>query len=261
MPTRFYYLLLLVLFGAVSTMQAQDYAVQVAAYSDPVDMETFKNVPGVYLEKDHNNIFRYYLGPFVTEDFAQKNLLKAKRAGFEFSRVVNMTEIRELCKRSCTDPGDANFTNIDNTTPTTVSDLFIKNIFFDFDRSFLRDQSTVQLDKLHSILTKNPSYSAELHAHTDAMGSDTYNVALSKRRGYKTKNYLVKKGIGADRLDVQVYGEDRPVAKNAYTDGVDSPEGRQLNRRVEIRIVDQKSGQIIWDMVEAIAVPDNLKID
>lgn len=260
MPKKYLYLLFAVLFGMTGTMNAQDYAVQVAAYSDPVPMETFKNVPGVYLEKDHNNIYRYYLGPFVTEDFAQKNLLKARNAGFEFSRVVNMTEIRELCKRSCSDPGDATFTNIDNPTPAPVSDLFVKNIFFDFDRSFLRDASTVQLDKLHSILSQNPSYSAELHAHTDALGSHDYNVALSKRRGNKTKNYLVKKGITGSRLDVQVYGEDRPVAKNA-TVGGDSPEGRQLNRRVEIRIVDQKTGQIIWDMVEVIAVPDNLRID
>ena len=56
----------------VSGVLAQDYAVQVAAYSDPVSMDRFKDLPGVYEEQDHNNIYRYYLGPYVTEDFAEK---------------------------------------------------------------------------------------------------------------------------------------------------------------------------------------------
>lgn len=243
----------------VSGMMAQDYAVQVAAYSDPVSLDRFKDLPGVYQEEDHNNIFRYYLGPYVTEDFAEKVKKKALNAGFPYSRVVNLTQIRELCKRSCSSPGDAVFTGDTEGDAATESNLFIRNIFFDFDRSALNPTSTSQLDKLTTLLNENPDYHAELHAHTDAIGSQDYNIALSKRRGNKTKNYLVNKGIEASRLDIQVYGEDRPVAKNALK-GDDSPEGRKLNRRVEIRIV-AADGQIIWDLVEAIVVPEHLKVD
>ncbi len=239
---------------------SQDYAVQVAAYSDPVSsMEKFKDLPGVYAEQDHNNIYRYYLGPYVTEDFAEKVRQKALKAGFSFSRVVNLTQIRELCKRSCASPGDAVFTGTGEGTPAPESNLFIRNIFFDFDKSNLKSESITQLDKLRTILTENPSYRAELHAHTDGVGSEEYNVGLSRRRGEQTKKHLVVKGIDASRLDVQVYGEDRPIAKNDLN-GSDSPEGRKLNRRIEIRIV-TADGQIVWDLVEAIAVPQNLKVD
>lgn len=256
------YLLSTIFLGLFFINQAvsQDYAVQVAAYSDPVQsMDRFESLPGVYEEPDHNNIFRYYLGPYVTEDFAEKVRQKALKAGFQYARVVNLTQIRELCKRSCASPGDAVFTGGGETTPAPENDLFIRNIFFDFDRSALKSESTSQLDKLTKILKENPEYHAELHAHTDAIGSQEYNIALSKRRGEKTKSYLVANGIDAGRLDVQVYGEDRPVAKNALNNN-DSPEGRKLNRRVEIRIV-AADGQIIWDLVEAIAVPEYLKVD
>jgi outer membrane protein OmpA-like peptidoglycan-associated protein len=241
---------------AVNTLFAQDYAVQVAAYSDPVSMDRFKDLPGTYLQPDHNNIYRYYLGPYVTEDFAEKVRRKALAAGFEFARVVNLTEIRELCKRSCSSPGDATFAE---ETPTIENSRYIQHLFFDFDRSFLKPQSLAQLDGLKQILDENPSYRAELHGHTDAVGTEEYNVTLSRRRALKTKNYLVEKGISADRLDVQIYGKDRPIAKN-FLKGRDSEEGRRLNRRVEIRII-AADGQIVGGLVEAISVPDYLKVE
>ena len=257
---RYFFSTLVLVLTTVSIGMTQDYAVQVAAYSDPVEsMERFKSLPGVYEEPDHNNIFRYYLGPYVTEDFAEKVRKKALKAGFQYARVVNLTQIRELCKRSCASPGDAVFTGVGETTPAPENDLFIRNIFFAFDRSALKLESTSQLDKLTTILKDNPEYHAELHAHTDAVGSQEYNIRLSKRRGAKTRNYLVANGIDISKLDIQVYGEDRPVAKNAVDDN-DSPQGRKLNRRIEIRIV-AADGQIIWDLVEAIVVPTHLKVD
>jgi outer membrane protein OmpA-like peptidoglycan-associated protein len=257
---RYFVFTLVLSLVVLNVALSQDYAVQVAAYSDPVQsMDRFESLPGVYEEPDHNNIFRYYLGPYVTEDFAEKVRQKALKAGFQYARVVNLTQIRELCKRSCASPEDAVFTGGGETTPAPENDLFIRNIFFDFDRSGLKTESISQLDKLASILKDNPAYHAELHAHTDAIGSEEYNITLSKRRGEKTKAYLVLKGINASKLDVQVYGEDRPVAKNAVGNN-DSPEGRKLNRRIEIRIV-AADGQIIWDLVEAIAVPEYLKVD
>ncbi len=248
------YFLIIVLALVVNVLNAQDYAVQVAAYSDPVpNMDRFKDLPGVYQQADHNNIYRYYLGPYVTENFAEKVRRKALGAGFEFAQVVNMTQIRELCKRSCSSPGDAVF------EPAESTSLYIRNIFFAFDRSHLTTESTTQLDGLKKILNDNPTYRAELHGHTDGIGSVEYNIALSRRRGQKTKNYLVANGIASNRLDIQIYGEDRPIAKNAVKNA-DSPEGRKLNRRVEIRIV-AADGQIVWDLVQAIQVPDYLKVN
>lgn len=256
MRKNYFFIILLIL--SFNVLNAQDYAVQVAAYSDPVpNMDRFSELPGVYQQADHNNIYRYYLGPYVTEDFAEKVRRKTLAAGFEFAQVVNMTQIRELCKRSCSSPGDAVFEPV--IAATDNSSLYIRNIFFGFDRSFLTAESKTQLEGLKQILNDNPTYRAELHGHTDGIGSIDYNIALSRRRGQKTKNYLVANGIDANRLDIQIYGKDRPIAKNAVKNS-DSPEGRKLNRRVEIRIV-AADGQIVWDLVQAIQVPDYLKVN
>ena len=255
MKQKVYILLLLIV--SSNALFAQDYAVQVTAYSDPVpNMDRFKDLPGVYQQADHNNIYRYYLGPYVTEYFAEKVRRKTLNAGFEFAQVVNMTQIRELCKRSCSSPDDVTF---EPAPITENSSLYIRNIFFAFDRSYLTVESKAQLNGLKKILNENPTYRAELHGHTDGIGSVEYNIDLSRRRGKETKDFLTVNGIDANRLDIQIYGEGRPIAKNS-TKKNDSPEGRKLNRRVEIRIV-TADGQIVWDLVQAIQVPDYLKVD
>lgn len=240
---------------------AQDHVVQVAAFSEPVDIDFYfgqKGVKGVYEEVDHNLIYRYYLGPYPDETFAKRVQQKTRRAGFANARVVNLKTIREKCALSCAPIDGGDFIDVGDDV-TGGDDLFIRNIFFDFDRSYLREDSKSQLDKLYTILVQNPSYSAELHGHTDWIGSDTYNNALAKRRGYKARNYVTSKGIAAERLIVKAFGEHNPIARNALVNGNDSETGRQLNRRVEIRIVDN-SGEIIWNAVEAINVPVDLKV-
>ncbi len=256
------HLLLYIVFGILLQVNvyAQDHVVQVAAFSEPVDIDFYfgqKGVKGVYEEVDHNLIYRYYLGPYPDETFAKRVEQKTRRAGFKNARVVNLKSIREKCALSCAPIDGGDFIDVGDNV--TGGDLYIRNIFFDFDRSFLREDSKNQLDKLYTILIQNPTYSAELHGHTDWVGSDSYNNALAKRRGYKARNYVSSKGISSNRLIVKAFGEHNPIARNALVDGRDSETGRQLNRRVEIRIVDN-SGEIMWNAVEAISVPAELKV-
>ena len=68
----------------------------------------------------------------------------------------------------------------------------------------------------------------EVAGHTDSIGTDEYNQGLSLRRAEAVRNYLVDKGIAADRLSIKGYGESQPVADNATADG------RFMNRRVEL---------------------------
>jgi OOP family OmpA-OmpF porin len=72
--------------------------------------------------------------------------------------------------------------------------------------------------------------------HSDSSGSDAANLIASRRRAEATRNYLLKKGIAADRISVIALGEARPVAPNRNLDGSDDPEGRARNRRVEIKV-------------------------
>jgi outer membrane protein OmpA-like peptidoglycan-associated protein len=75
-----------------------------------------------------------------------------------------------------------------------------------------------------------------IEGHTDAIGSDTYNLRLSKRRATTVTEELRYAGVGSQRLQTNGYGEKYPVAPNTHPDGADNPSGRAKNRRVEVVI-------------------------
>lgn len=78
--------------------------------------------------------------------------------------------------------------------------------------------------------------------HTDSEGSDEANLSVSRRRAETVRDYLVSKGVPAERLNVIAMGERRPVQPNANPDGTDFPEGRARNRRVEIDVAPRPTG-------------------
>ncbi len=107
----------------------------------------------------------------------------------------------------------------------------LNNVFFDFDKWDLRPESYIELDRVVKLLNDNPSVEIEMSAHTDSRGSDEYNFKLSDNRAQSVMQYILSKGIDPKRITAHGYGETRPVATN------DTDEGRQLNRRVEFKIV------------------------
>jgi outer membrane protein OmpA-like peptidoglycan-associated protein len=107
----------------------------------------------------------------------------------------------------------------------------LNNVFFDFDKWDLRPESYVELDRVVKLLNENPTIEIEMSAHTDSRGSDEYNFKLSDNRARSVMEYILSKGIAANRITSQGYGETKPVATN------DTDEGRQWNRRVEFKIV------------------------
>jgi outer membrane protein OmpA-like peptidoglycan-associated protein len=116
--------------------------------------------------------------------------------------------------------------------PIEIGQVFrLNNVFFDFDKYTLRPESYVELDRVVKFLTEYPNVEIEMSAHTDSKGSDEYNFTLSDNRAKSVREYIVSKGIAASRIISQGYGETKPVATN------DTDEGRQLNRRVEFKIL------------------------
>ncbi len=114
----------------------------------------------------------------------------------------------------------------------------LNNIYFDLDKSDIRPDAAVELDKLVDLLTDNPEIKIEMSSHTDSIASHAYNIQLSQRRAESTVRYLISKGIAPDRLVAKGYGEERPIARNTNPDGTDNPEGRQRNRRTEFKILE-----------------------
>ena len=107
----------------------------------------------------------------------------------------------------------------------------LNNVFFDFDKWSLRPESFVELDRVVKLLEENPAIEIEMSAHTDSYGSDDYNFKLSDNRARSVMEYILSKGIAPTRIISHGYGETVPVAPN------DIPENRQLNRRVEFKIL------------------------
>ena len=108
----------------------------------------------------------------------------------------------------------------------------LNNVFFDFNQYALRDESIPELQRLIDLLREHPSMTIQIHGHTDNVGTPSYNHALSENRARAVRDYLHEQGeISAARLSYRGFGFTRPVSAN------ESEEGRQLNRRVEFRIV------------------------
>ena len=123
--------------------------------------------------------------------------------------------------------------------PIEIGQVFrLNNVFFDFDKYDLRPESSTELNRVIMFLNDYPNVEIELGAHTDSKGSDDYNQTLSHNRAKSCMDYIINIGkIPASRVSFKGYGETKPVAPNANTDGTDNAEGRQLNRRVEFMIL------------------------
>lgn len=109
----------------------------------------------------------------------------------------------------------------------------LEKIYFDFGKATLKPESYPALDNLVELLKIKKTMVIEVAGHTDSIGSEQKNLQLSQERANAIKNYLVKKGIGSDRIIAKGYGSSYPIATNSTEDG------RQKNRRVEIKIISE----------------------
>jgi outer membrane protein OmpA-like peptidoglycan-associated protein/tetratricopeptide (TPR) repeat protein len=109
--------------------------------------------------------------------------------------------------------------------------IVLNNIFFDFNKSTLRPTSFRSLNSLLSMMKRYPDMSIEISGHTDNVGTMSYNQNLSESRAIIVKDYLVRNGISAKRIGAYGRSFRQPIASN------DTHEGRQLNRRTEIKIL------------------------
>jgi len=107
---------------------------------------------------------------------------------------------------------------------------FDSGLLFDFDSDRVRGATGHNLDVLARSLEENPNTDLLVVGHTDAVGSDPYNLDLSERRATAAADYLVNHGVRSGRIDTRGRGEREPIASN------ESESGRSRNRRVEVAI-------------------------
>jgi outer membrane protein OmpA-like peptidoglycan-associated protein len=109
--------------------------------------------------------------------------------------------------------------------------IVLHDINFEFDSATLTAGSKAELDKIAVGMKGQPTMGLIIEGHTDATGSDAYNMKLSKERAAAARTYLIGQGISGSRLEATGYGETKPIASNK------TKEGRAENRRVEFKVV------------------------
>ena len=156
-----------------------------------------------------------------------------KNYGF-FDKVINLS----------TEGKDCNDTLIISETGVSyLPEITVRfNVYYEHDKYRLTPEARTTIDTtLLPLIDLFPNAIIEIGSHTDSTGTDEYNIKLSQRRSESVVKYLTEKGISEERLQAKGYGEHFPIAPNSHPDGSDNPEGRQLNRRTELKIIGESN--------------------
>jgi outer membrane protein OmpA-like peptidoglycan-associated protein len=107
-------------------------------------------------------------------------------------------------------------------------------LYYEYDSAMLHPRAQAQLKIVASVLKESPAKKLKITGHTDALGSDDYNIALSQRRAEAVKKFFLEQGVPVGQIETTGFGKAVPLSPNLKPDGSDNPEGRSHNRRAEI---------------------------
>lgn len=148
---------------------------------------------------------------------------------YEDAKVKNIVLVKDVCN-------DTVFFTLVFQEKKAEEFINLGMIFYDLDKSFLRPEGKLELDKLVVYMLSHPELTVELSSHTDSRESDEYNIKLSQRRSNSCVKYIIDKGIPKEKIIAKGYGETRLI--NNCSNGVDcTEEEHQLNRRTELKIL------------------------
>lgn len=116
--------------------------------------------------------------------------------------------------------------------PTAGRVMRLNNLIFEVGKSRIDPESYSELDILVNLMHENPNMIIQLEGHTDYLGDARANMKLSQQRVEAVKNYLTDKGISRTRIRTKAYGGNQPLSRD------NTPEAHRLNRRVEVRILE-----------------------
>ena len=111
----------------------------------------------------------------------------------------------------------------------------VVTVYFDFDRSLLKERGREQLDSIYNVLMEDTAATIQISGYTDGRGSETYNKKLSDKRAKACADYLIQKGLVSTRISFESFGACCPLEMELIN-GRDNPDGRSMNRRALINI-------------------------
>ena len=184
---------------------------------------------------------------FITKDAAYQQLYKVIEIPLDPPCEDNEIQLMEEQEFA----GGVNIDNIDENGIIYDDNIKIENILFPFNNADEVPDSK-SLRELAKYLKENKSAVVEIGAYADSKGRAIYNQKLSLKRGNAVKNYLIKKGVKEEQLQVVGYGEENPIAINKNTDGSWNTDAQKYNRRIEFRIIKQGKTSILVKPIQNI---------
>ena len=227
--------------------------------SPPLNIDCFQTVSGVVKDKKTGEIIENAIVVLFDKDekeISSKTTEKNGSFNFEIEcdssyKIVGAKEKYEKDEESFSTENNPdakisinlNLDPIIEVVPETVVDVRtrrvivnINPIYFDYDKSNIRQDATYELDKVVSIMQKYPTLMIQGGSHTDVRGGDAYNMRLSTRRAKATVKYIIEHGVDASRITAQGFGETQLV--NHCSEGVECEDYlHQQNRRTEFVIL------------------------
>lgn len=230
----------LICFLVLTEATCQDFRVQIAAFADSVSNSYFRDrgVHNVIASVDQMGMHRYFSGSYTTREEAEAVVDQLVPKGFPNATIIDLEEQRVLCGQNC--PYMRNgFVFVQEPS----QEMTVRNIFFEFGRYNLSLEAREELELVGQRLREDPALRLSILGYTDALGSPEANVQLATNRARAARNYLINKGVNAERLYIKVYGEAEPLAPNMDDFGKDLPDNRRWNRRVVLALIDP-NGQV-----------------
>jgi outer membrane protein OmpA-like peptidoglycan-associated protein len=150
----------------------------------------------------------------------------AEKTGYyPITKNIDLKEIKENTKINI------DITLISKKTIEEGKPIILSNIFFDYDKYILKEESFTELKKIVELFKEYPNWVIQISGYTDSKGGDEYNQKLSQNRAQSVVDYIVSKGIDISRIKAIGHGKASPIATN------ETEEGRERNRRVEFNVL------------------------
>ena len=188
--------------SVILPLNAQNFRVQVAAFSDSVSSSYFKDkgVNGVIASVDDSGIHRYFFGSYPTYIEAEEIQQQLIGKGFEYATVIDLEAQRVL-----TDLSSCGYFK-GGPVPITENDS-VRFIYFTLGQSTLPEKEKTDLDYMLEKLKAAPKSELRILGYTDAVGTGKANLELATTRARMARNYLIDRGIDPNRMLLRVFGE------------------------------------------------------
>jgi outer membrane protein OmpA-like peptidoglycan-associated protein len=213
-------------------------------------------------EKNGNYLYRLPSGEFEldfsTEGFVldKKNVSLPQYLNIE-ELVVNSDLKYELAEITDTNVKKDMSVPVKTEYASAIDTFVLHYVLFGFDKYLISKANINFLKGLVTLLKKYPDIIVSIDGYTDAIGSESYNRALSLKRAKQVAGFLSSSDIGQKRILVNGYGEESPVAINNNADGSDNPDGRKYNRRAEISL-DRIPDNLF--IIKKVNIPETLQV-